>query len=85
MGKYLRMASLMTAVLLVGTMAGCQADTPMEVTAKDVLQEPEAVRIMSFNIRCGEYASRKSLVPRLILEYAPDSVGVQECTCGLLF
>ena len=80
MGKYLRMASLMTAVLLVGTMAGCQADTPMEVTAKDVLQEPEAVRIMSFNIRCGEYATRKSLVPRLILEYAPDSVGVQECT-----
>lgn len=42
--------------------------------------EPETVRIMSFNIRCGEFAERGEIVPRLIADYHPDSLGLQECT-----
>ncbi len=48
---------------------------------KGVYQAEEGVtRIMSFNIRCGEYYERVNIVPELIEEYMPDSVGVQECT-----
>ena len=38
----------------------------------------DAVRIMSFNVRNVEY-ERGSIVPQVIADYLPDSVGVQEC------
>ena len=37
-------------------------------------------RIMSFNLRCGEFEPRKKIVPQIIGEYLPDTLGVQECT-----
>jgi len=42
--------------------------------------EPGTVRVMSFNIRCGEFEDRGEIVPRLIADYHPDSLGLQECT-----
>ena len=45
------------------------------------LKAPESadtVRVMSFNVRCGEF-DREEIVPQLIADYLPDSVGVQEC------
>ena len=50
-----------------------------ERATKDLVPD-DAVRIMSFNIRCGEIEQRYNIVPQLIGEYMPDSVGVQECT-----
>ena len=38
----------------------------------------EVTRIMSFNVRNGEY-DRGKIVPQVIADYMPDSVGVQEC------
>lgn len=38
----------------------------------------DVVRIMSFNVRNVEY-DRGRIVPQVIAEYLPDSVGVQEC------
>ena len=40
--------------------------------------ETEAVRIMSFNVRDGEF-DREEIVPQVIADYMPDSVGLQEC------
>lgn len=56
-------------------------NTPDRAT-KDIVPEtePPTVRIMSFNIRYGEYENRFRIVPQLIGEYMPDSVGIQECT-----
>ncbi len=42
--------------------------------------EPGTKRIMSFNVRCGEFAERGKIVPQLMANYHPDSIGVQECT-----
>ena len=39
---------------------------------------PDTVRIMSFNVRDGEF-DRGSIVPQVIADYQPDSVGFQEC------
>lgn len=39
---------------------------------------PETVRIMSFNVRDGEF-DRQEIVPQVIADYYPDSVGLQEC------
>ncbi|MBE7033281.1 MAG: endonuclease/exonuclease/phosphatase family protein [Ruminococcaceae bacterium] len=39
---------------------------------------PETVRIMSFNVRDGEY-DRGEIVPQVVADYLPDSVGFQEC------
>ena len=39
---------------------------------------PETVRIMSFNVRDGEF-DREEIVPQVIADYLPDSVGLQEC------
>lgn len=47
---------------------------------KYLITEPDTVRIMSFNIRSGEYEDRFRIVPQLIGDYLPDSVGIQECT-----
>lgn len=38
----------------------------------------ETVRIMSFNVRDGEF-DREEIVPQVIADYLPDSVGLQEC------
>ncbi len=54
-------------------------NTPERAT-KDIIAEEEAVRIMSFNIRYNEYEDRFRIVPQLIGDYMPDSVGLQECT-----
>lgn len=40
--------------------------------------EFETVRIMSFNVRDGEF-DREEIVPQVIADYLPDSVGLQEC------
>lgn len=53
-----------------------------------VQKDDDALRVMTFNVRTdsltdtGENSSkvRRPLVPQLIGEYLPDSVGVQECT-----
>ncbi|MBR2410119.1 MAG: endonuclease/exonuclease/phosphatase family protein [Clostridia bacterium] len=47
---------------------------------RDAVTDAETVRIMSFNIRYGEYDSRATIVPEVIADYKPDSVGIQECT-----
>lgn len=39
---------------------------------------PETVRIMSFNVRDGEF-DREEIVPQVVADYLPDSVGLQEC------
>ncbi len=39
---------------------------------------PDTVRIMSFNVRDGEF-DRGEIVPQVIADYQPDSVGLQEC------
>ena len=54
-------------------------NTPERAT-KDVITDEETVRIMSFNIRYNEYEDRFRIVPQLIGDYMPDSVGLQECT-----
>lgn len=38
----------------------------------------ETVRIMSFNVRDGEF-DREEIVPQVIADYLPDSAGLQEC------
>ena len=74
----LRIVSLVCVLCVcLGVLAACGMP---EFTPKDVLTDAETVRIMSFNIRCGEYKKRKAIVPQLIAEYAPDTVGIQECT-----
>lgn len=40
--------------------------------------QEETVRIMSFNVRDGEF-ERGKIVPQVIADYAPDSIGLQEC------
>lgn len=40
--------------------------------------DEEVVRIMSFNVRDGEF-DREEIVPQVIADYLPDSVGLQEC------
>lgn len=39
---------------------------------------PETVRIMSFNVRNVDY-DRGEIIPQVIADYMPDSVGLQEC------
>lgn len=49
--------------------------------AKDSKAPAEGMtRIMSFNVRYGEFERRKDIVPAFIEEYSPDSAGLQECT-----
>ena len=67
---------LVVFLLFVG---GCTVEMP-EIVPKAPVAEGE-IRIMSFNIRCAEFTrARKIAVPQLVLEYLPDSVGMQECT-----
>ena len=41
-------------------------------------ENPEIVRVMSFNVRDGEF-DRQEIVPYTVADYMPDSVGFQEC------
>lgn len=41
-------------------------------------EDTEIVRIMSFNVRDGEF-DREEIVPQVVADYKPDSVGFQEC------
>lgn len=74
--SFLKMIGMLCVLLCSVSLCACSG----EIEPKDVLTDPDSVRIMSFNIRCGEYNRRKNIVPRLIMEYAPDSLGIQECT-----
>lgn len=56
----------------------CGIGLPKRET-KDAIEQGN-VRIMSFNVRCGELEPRFRIVPQIIGEYMPDSLGVQECT-----
>jgi len=48
---------------------------------RNIYNIPEGcIRIMSFNVHCANFESRKDIVPQLIGEYYPDSIGLQECT-----
>lgn len=40
--------------------------------------DSEAVRVMSFNVRCAEF-DRGEIVPQVVADYMPDSIGFQEC------
>ena len=40
--------------------------------------DTEVVRIMSFNVRDGDF-DREEIVPQVVADYMPDSVGFQEC------
>ncbi len=54
-------------------------NTPERASRYDITDE-ETVRIMSYNVRYGEYEDRFRIVPQLIGDNMPDSVGIQECT-----
>lgn len=41
-------------------------------------EDTEIVRVMSFNVRDGEF-DREEIVPQVVADYKPDSVGFQEC------
>ncbi len=49
-----------------------------ELGTKDVITDESVVRIMSFNVRAGEF-DREEIVPQVVADYMPDSVGFQEC------
>ncbi len=72
--KFRGMVSFFLAIIL--SLMGLYV--PQRAT-KDHINDGE-IRIISFNIRCGEFEERGETVPRLIGEYMPDSVGIQECT-----
>lgn len=74
--NFAKAVSFLCALLCIVSLCACNS----EIEYKDVLTDADSVRIMSFNIRCGEYGRRKNIVPQLIAEYNPDSVGIQECT-----
>ena len=41
-------------------------------------EDTEIVRVMSFTVRDGEF-DREEIVPQVVADYMPDSVGFQEC------
>ena len=77
---FTKITAIISALLIVMSLASCSVTIPEEITLKDEITDSDTLRIMSFNIRFGEYNKRKNIVPLLIMEYAPDSIGIQECT-----
>lgn len=77
---FTKITAIISALLIVMSLASCSVTIPEEITLKDEITDADTLRIMSFNIRFGEYNKRKNIVPLLIMEYAPDSIGIQECT-----
>lgn len=66
-------------IVLAFVLVFCGIELPFGLP-RDALTDADTVRIMSFNIRYGEYDSRATIVPEVIADYKPDSVGIQECT-----
>ncbi len=65
-----------TAILLI-LISFLGLGLPKKASSK---ADESVMRVMSFNIRCGEVYERMGVVPSVINEYSPDTVGVQECT-----
>ncbi|MBR3767573.1 MAG: endonuclease/exonuclease/phosphatase family protein [Clostridia bacterium] len=78
--SFLKVVAIICVILSFSSVFSACGNTLPDIVEKDPLQDSESVRIMSFNIRCNEYNKRKKIVPQLIKEYSPDSVGIQECT-----
>lgn len=76
----IKITAIISSLLILSSLASCNTGFSSEITKKDEITDADTLRIMSFNIRFGEYNKRKNIVPQLIEEYAPDSVGIQECT-----
>ena len=74
--KFLRLISALCALVCLL----CSCGGVGNVTLKDEVTDPETLRVMSFNVCGWNYKNIKNLVPRLIAEYSPDVVGLQECT-----
>lgn len=72
-----RTVAIICLITVILTLCSC---APKEITLKSPITANDTIRVMSFNIRCIEYAKRKNIVPQLILEYSPDTIGLQECT-----
>ncbi|MBQ7060134.1 MAG: endonuclease/exonuclease/phosphatase family protein [Firmicutes bacterium] len=72
--RIIRTSALMASLCLL--LCACSG----KVDKKDVLNDEKAIRVMSFNISGWNYKNTKNLVPRVIEEYDPDLVGLQECT-----
>lgn len=70
------LSCLLCSIFMLVPFSSCSA----QLKPKDIKSDEGAVRVMSFNIRCLEFRQRKALVPRLIKEYSPDLLGLQECT-----
>ncbi len=77
---FAKITAILSAIAILLTLSSCSYQMPEVITLKDEITDEDTLRIMSFNIRCLEYNKRKNIVPTLIKEYAPDSLGVQECT-----
>lgn len=77
---FIKITAIISALLVLMSLASCSVTIPEEITKKDELTDADVLRIMSFNIRYGEFDKRKNIVPLLIKEYSPDSLGIQECT-----
>jgi len=77
---FTKITAILSVLLILMSLASCSVTIPDEITKKDEITDADTLRIMSFNIRYGEYNKRKNIVPLLIKEYAPDSLGIQECT-----
>lgn len=82
-------AALLVTAIVVGTMdyVACRGQSPVpQEKVYDFTEKPEnAIRVMSFNIRCTNVGlrSHKARVPDVvttILNGMPDSFGVQEAT-----
>lgn len=60
-------------------MMGCGSSVG-EIAPKDMREDAETVRVMTYNVCGWDYKNIQNLVPKLILEYSPDLAGMQECT-----
>lgn len=78
MGEFFSKVKVYVSIVFTVLFAMLGIGLPARATKSQV--EKGLTRIMSFNVRCGEYEPRFSIVPQLIGEYMPDSVGIQECT-----
>ncbi len=71
-------SSIIAVILMFMGINGSVKDLPEKGSLAN--QDYRMTRVMSFNVRCGEYIERENIVPALINAYQPDTVGVQECT-----
>lgn len=71
MKTVIRYISMILALILAAAGVG-----QCEMGAK--MPEEDVIRIMSYNVRYNSW-ERGKIVPQLIADYMPDSVGVQEC------